>query len=440
MKFGFYACLAILVSLTCAATTATAQTTASNWGTAQIGFFAQTGSTAQTGGGGGTSSTFNELVTNFSLHSPYVEDPRFEYGFDLRMANYPSVESSRSRVSIYQAYVGQQLGSMFGVKAGQMWLNELGALGSVGGGLVQMKGPQTENGRIRVAMFGGLEPNILEVGYASGVRKLGGFGAYDRKNGWTNVIGFVTLRDSGLTERSVLVFNNTMPIGNKLFLYQAAEYDLAGPAGQPASGLTYFFINGRYSPSSGLEFQGTYHRGRSIDTRTITQDELNGVPVDSQMLRGFLFESVEGRVTVPITRYLRVFGLYGQDKNNSTDAPNGRAGAGFYASNIAGAWDFRVTVNRMGGGNTSYNSWYVSGGRTFKRLYASVDYSSSLSTFQLIGSDGILITSRPSTKRVGVSSVWNLNRQFSLLFNFDRTIGDSYNENRFLAGFTYRPF
>lgn len=416
---------------------ANAQTTSSNWGgTAQIGVFGQTGTSGSTGG---TTNTFNELVSNFSLQSPFREDPGFEYGVDLRFANYPGMESTSSRVSIYQAYAGQQVG-IFGIKAGQMWLNELGALGSVGGGLLQFRGQQRQNGRLRVGMFGGFEPKILDAGYASGVRKYGGFAAWERKNGWSNVIGYVNLRDSGMTERSVLVFNNTIPIANKFYLYQSAEVDMAGVGGQSAKGLTYFFINGRYTASSGLEFQGTFHHGLSIDTRTITQDELNGIPVNPRLLEGFLFQTVEGRVTVPINRYIRVYGLYGQDKNNNGDTPTGRVGAGFYASNILGAYDFRVTVNHNGSGTTSYNSWYVSGGRSFKRLYVSLDYTSSLSTFQLLGNDGVLITNRPSIKRLGVSSNWNLNRQFSLLFTFDRTVGDSYNENRFLAGFTFRPF
>ena len=34
--------------------------------------------------------------------------------------------------------------------------------------------------------------------------------------------------------------------------------------------LTYIFVNARYRVSRWLEFQGLYHRGLSIDTRTIT--------------------------------------------------------------------------------------------------------------------------------------------------------------------------
>jgi hypothetical protein len=397
---------------------------------ARISFFAQTSRSSAVGG----DSVFNELVTSLYAQSAY-DRPGWEYGLDVRVAGYPSQEARGSRISVYNAYVGQRMGS-FGIRVGQMWLNELGALGSVGGGLLQYK---TGNG-LRFGAFGGLEPKILEAGYTSGIRKFGGFMALEGKSGRSHVLGYANLRNSGLTERSVLVFNNYVPVSNKFFLYQAAEYDLVGPAGKSGGGLAYFFVNGRYEPTQRLELQGMFHHGRSIDTRTITQDVLNGRPVDQQSLQGLLYESVEGRATVLLIKGIRVFTSYGRDRNNRDDVPTGRTGLGLYSNDLAGSgMDFRVQYNRMHGAVSSYDSWSVSSGRNIARkLYLSAEYSSSLSVFQLTDGNGFLVVNRPKTKRFSISSLTNLSRTLSLLLTFDRTTGDDYSENRILAGVTLR--
>jgi len=64
------------------------------------------------------------------------------------------------------------------------------------------------------------------------------------------VLGFVTLKNASLTERSVLTTTNFVPVGQKFFLYQALEYDMKAPAGQGNPGLTYFFTNARVSPTT----------------------------------------------------------------------------------------------------------------------------------------------------------------------------------------------
>ena len=74
---------------------------------------------------------------------------------------------------------------------------------------------------------------------STGVSKYGAYVALDGDAARRHVLSFVTLRDSGLTERSVILFNNYLPLGRKFFLYQAAEYDLLGPAGQGSGHLTY---------------------------------------------------------------------------------------------------------------------------------------------------------------------------------------------------------
>ena len=150
-------------------------------------------------------------------------------------------------MSLYDAYAGVRLrGGTIGIRGGQMWLNDLGGLGSVGGGMVEFaQRKRPGGGRWRAALFGGFEPRIQEVGYVNNVTKVGGLVAYDGAGMRRHVVGFVHIRDQGLTERSVLSFTNYLPLGKQVFVYQAAEYDLAGP-GIPSTGaLTYFFANGR---------------------------------------------------------------------------------------------------------------------------------------------------------------------------------------------------
>ena len=98
-----------------------------------------------------------------------------------------------------------------------------------------------------------------------------------------------------------------------MFIYQAAEVDLSGPGGEGSGGLTYFFVNARVAPAKRADIQFTYHRGRSIDARSITDDLLNGRPVPAKTLDGFLFESIGARLTVEVAKGVRVFAGYGQD-------------------------------------------------------------------------------------------------------------------------------
>jgi hypothetical protein len=224
-------------------------------------------------------------------------------------------------------------------------------------------------------------------------------------------------------------------------VYQAAEYDLSGPGGQGNGGLTYFFANARVSPSRRADLQLTYHRGRSLDARTITDDILNGRPVTAKMLDGYLFESASGRLTVELFRNFRIFAGYGQDKNGSGDAPTGRVNAGFYSSNLFGSgFDLNVSDYRYDRGAAgSYDSWYASVGRSIgSKVYLSGEYSSSLSIIRYQQSGGVVIETKPSTKRFGGSAMFNLSRGLSLMMNGDITKGDDYNEKRGMAGFTVR--
>ena len=421
-----------------AATTKTAAPTVPRW--ARVSFFAQGSSTSPLDG---ASSSFSELTTNIAAQSAHRPDGGFEYGLDVRVGAYPSSEDRGQRVSVYDAYVAQRLsGGRLFVKAGQMWLNDLGGLGSVAGGLVEFHRSGTGKGlRWRAGAFGGLEPKILEPGYVSGVKKFGGYVALDGNGARKHVIGYVNVRNGNLTERSVLTFTNYVPVKQAFFLYQAAEVDLAGPAGQGNGGLTYFFANARVSPSRRADVQFTYHRGRSLDARMITEDILNGRPVSAKMLDGYLFESLNGRVTVELVKNVRVFAGYGQDKNGSGDQATGRLSFGLYSSNLFGSGiDLNVTDYRYNRGvQSSYDSWYVSLGRSVgSKVYLTGEFTSSLSVLRYTQSSGIVIETKPSTQRFGGSAMIHLTRAMSLFVTAEHTKDDTYSENRLMTGLTFR--
>jgi hypothetical protein len=421
-----------------AAPTNTAAPTVPRW--ARVSFFAQGSGTSLVDGG---SSSFSELTTNVAARSAQRPDGGFEYGLDVRVGAYPSSEDRDQRVSVYDAYVARRLsaGRLF-IKAGQMWLTDLGGIGSVAGGLVEFgQAFASRSLRWRAGAFGGLEPKILEPGYVSGVKKFGGYVALEGNGARKHVFGYVNVRNENLTERSVLTFTNFVPVKRVFFLYQAAEVDLSGPGGQGSGGLTYFFANARVSPSRRADVQFTYHRGRSLDARTITDDILNGRPVSAKMLDGYLFESLNGRITVELVRNVRVFAGYGQDKNGSGDQATGRMSFGLYSSNLFGrGFDLNVTDYRYNrGADSSYDSWYVSLGRSVgSKVYLTGEFTSSLSILRYTQSSGIVIETKPSTKRFGGSAMVHLTRVMSLFITGEHTKDDTYTENRVLTGVTYR--
>ena len=407
---------------------------------ARVSFFAHAASIT---GADGSSSSFSEIVTNVAAQSVQHTGNGFEYGLDARFGAYPSSDERDPRTSVYDAFVAQRMmdGRLL-VKAGQMWLNDLGGLGSVGGALVEYRqSADTTRLRWRAGGFGGVEPEIMDLGYVSGVSKFGGYFALDGNGAQRSVVGYVNVRNQDLTERSVLSFTNYIPVKQSVFVYQAAEVDLAGPGGEGSGGLTYFFINARVAPVKRADVQLTYHRGRSIDARSITDDLLNGRPVPSKTLDGFLFESVGARVTVEVAKGIRVFGGYGQDKNDRDADPTDRVSFGVYTSNLFGTGvDLNVTDYRYQRGSaSSYDSWYVSAGRSFgSRLYFSGEYTTSLSVLRYARGDGFIVESRPQTDRFGVSANIYLSRTFSLLVVTDYTRDEGYKETRLLSGLSVR--
>ena len=389
----------------------------------------------------GLISTFSEVASTLTLRSGSGDEGGFEYAVDMRNATYPGTERD-GILSVYDAYVGYRArGGGLGVRVGQMWLNELGGLGSLGGVLVEYRQRQPwAAGRLRFGLFGGLEPQNFKAGYVEGIQKAGAYVALDGNRGWRNVLGLVTVRHEKLTERQVVTMLNFIPVGTKFFVYQAAEYDLQGPGGQGHGGLTYLFANVRYAPAQVVEFQGTYHHGRSIDARTITNDVITGRPVDPRMVEGLLLDSAGGRITVSISRWVRVWGGVYSDRTNLEDKPATRINAGFSTTNIFGtgfdvtASDFRTERT----GNT-FDSWYISLGKTLGRaVYLSADYTSSLSILKLTDSGGVTVESRPSTKRYSLSSTINLSRTISVLLTAERLAELTGHEDRGMLGLSFR--
>ena len=408
---------------------------------ARVSFYANVASTT---GADGSSSSFSELVTNVAAQSVQHSGNGFEYGLDARFGAYPSTEDRDPRTSVYDAFVAQRLmdGRVL-VKAGQMWLNDLGGLGSVGGALVEVRqSADTTRLRWRAGGFGGVEPEIMDVGYVSGVKKFGGYFALEGNGAQRSVVGYINVRNEDLTERSVLSFTNYIPVKQSVFVYQAAEVDLTGPGGEGDGGLTYFFVNARVAPAKRADVQLTYHRGRSVDARSITDDLLNGRPVPSKTLDGFLYESIGARVTVEVAKGFRVFGglRAGQERSGRRrDGPRCRSACIRRTSSARASTSMSPTTVYQRGSESSYDSWYVSAGRSFgSRLYLSGEYTTSLSVLRYARGDGFLVESRPQTDRFGASANIYLSRTLSLLVVADYTRDEGYKETRLLSGLSVR--
>jgi hypothetical protein len=427
---------AVLLAWQAAPAVAQAIAGAPAWG--RVAFFATTA--RDTPREGDTSQSFSEYVTSVAYHSATSADTLLEFGFDGRFAG-SSVDRRDAEASIFEAWAGARLmAGALRVRGGNLWLTELGGLGAIGGGTVEY-GRDVGGGRLRVAGFGGLEPKAYEAGYADDVTRAGGYVAYDGTQTLRSALGYVLIRHAGLTERSVLSTTNYLPAGRRVFVYQAAEVDLQGPGGQGAGGLTYFFVNGRALATSRLDVQGTYHRGHSIDARTITLDQLAGRPVPARLLEGYLFESWSTRVTVTAAAGVRLYGGYGEDRNDRDSEPASRITAGWSASNLFGSGvDATVSLYRIDrGAPGSYDSWYISVGRSIgSRTYVSGEYNSALSVVRATGADDFIVESRPRTDRVSASAIVNATRLLSFLVTAERTADEAYTETRVLAGITCR--
>jgi hypothetical protein len=366
-----------------------------------------------------------------------------EMGLDVRQSRWLTA-GHPDRLSLYTGFIGTRVGGETGlrVRAGHMWLPDLGTIGNVAGGLVEIaQRPSGTKTRIRVGGFMGLEPNALDVGYAADVRKAGVYAAVQRGYLQRHVVGYTRVRQASMTERSVLSTTNFLPVGRAVYVYQAAEYEVRGPAqGAAQRGLSYFLGNVRVSPASRVELLGTYNRGRALDARQLTADLLTGRPLTQQAVEGLTYESAGGRVTVEPVRSLHVYVSYARDRNNRDDEPAARVTFGGQAGDIMkSGMDAAFSDARIERSTGPYHSRYASIGRGIGRaVYASFDYSTSLSVIRFERLDGVIIESRPSTHRWSASSSINVARTVSLLFTVDRTTDDTSRDLRLLTGLSYR--
>jgi len=430
--------VAVATLVTAAAVPAQAQSfDPKPWG--RVSFFTNT-SRAKTVGM--PTRSFDEVTLAVTVTYPDLENDGFEYGLDMRRSNY-YLNPRPDRLALYEAFIGKRLAKgKIKARVGHVWLNDLGALGAVAGFVVEARQPRSlpSQGRVRGGLFAGLEPNTLDAGYAKQVRKGGAYLAYDADRGRRHVVGLVVVRNASLNERSVVTATNFIPLKQKVWIYQASEYDVSRPSGQGKSGLAYFFSNVRYSPVGRVDLQGTYNRGRSIDTRSLSDDILNGRPLTEATLAGLLYESAGGRVTVEVIRRVRVYGGYSRDKNNRETAATGRVLYGGYASNVANTgFDLAASDSLIDRPTGRYHSRYASLGRQLgRRIYATVDFSTSLAVVRYNGTDGISVELRPHTVRYSGSANITLTRVLALIASAERTVDGDTQYFRLMSGLTYR--
>lgn len=409
--------------------------TARAWG--RLSFFTDSARVRVGADDGPALTTFIGTAT---YRSAELSGDGVEFAVDSRGAGY-SREGRDPRVSVYEAWAGvRQRGGRLAVRGGHLWIADLGALGSLAGAQVEWRSAASGR-RVRIGGFGGLEPRVLELGYARDVRRYGGYITFEGDRFRRHTAGYVTIRQGALTERSVFTTTNYVPVGRHVFVYQSAEIDLRGPGGQGAGGLTYVFANARVTPARPLDVQATYHRGRSIDARTITQDILDGRPVADKALDGLLFESLSARISVEVVRGTRLHATVGRDRNNQDSGSASRLGAGAFVSGLARTGvDVTATYSRTDRGEPGrYDSYYVSIGRSVgARLYLSGDYTSSLSLVRFIQSSGLVVEARPQMRRLSGSAVVNVSSRASVIVTVDRTDEGTTDEHRVVAGLSWR--
>lgn len=384
--------------------------------------------------------SFQQIISSFTYRTPEPQEDGVEFAFDARGANYPG-GVRQNRLSVYDGFVGVRLGGgQVLVRGGQMWITDIGGLGSVAGGLLEVRRQLSPGGtRIRFAAFTGLEPSTLDIDYVAGVRKFGGYVAFDSGTARRQVVGYVNIQNHGLTERSVLTFTNFLPVAQKLFVYQAGEYDLAGIAGNGGGRLSYFLTNATANINPRVELQGTYHRGRSVDTRSLAFDMLAGTPIATSRVEGLFYESIGGRIWVTVVPHVRANAGYSHDRTNSQDAQSRRYQLGVNAWNLRG-FDLYVNRSSITGTARAYSTWDASLGRNVgSRLYLTGDYSTNLSSIRLFDDRGIFtIEHRPRTRRYGLSALSNFSRRYSVLCTIDRTDDGQIRDQRMLVGLTIR--
>jgi len=391
----------------------------------------------------GESESAGEFATSVTFRTPDVDLKGLEVGIDVRHTGY-TVTGRPQRVSIYDGFVGMRFGErgQFRARAGHLWLPDMGTAGALAGAAFEYRSDPSATGiRWKAGAFGGAEPLAYQGGYAQDVRKFGGYVGIERGFLQRHVIGFAQIQQKSVTERSMLSVTNYIPAGRSVFVYQAMEYDIKGPAGGAAKGgLSYFLVNGRASAGPRVELYGTYNRGHSINARQLTEDLLNGRPLTTQAIDGLRYESAGGRVRVRVARQIELNAGYARDRNNRDDASTGRVTLGFHASNPFGlGLDLAGSDARIDRPTGPYHSRYVSIGRSIGRSwYVSGDYSTSLAVVRYVRSDGLVIETRPWTRRLSGNVSATLGPRYSLISVVDYTMDEAVHDLRIMTGLTWR--
>ena len=112
---------------------------------------------------GGAATFRSETVLTFTVREETYDKDGFFYAVDLRGSGYPSTPRSGIRLSIFDAYAGGRLaGGALTFRLGQLWITEMGALGSIGGASVDFSLAKTSAGKIRLGAFAGLDWAVKE--------------------------------------------------------------------------------------------------------------------------------------------------------------------------------------------------------------------------------------------------------------------------------------
>jgi hypothetical protein len=231
-----------------------------------------------------------------------------------------------------------------------------------------------------------------------------------------------------------------VPVGRTFTLYQALQYDTEGPAGVGDPELTYLFFNLRYRFSKAVDLQGTYHRGRSIDGRTITEDIVNGRPVSPEALRGLFFESARLRLMIRPARRLSLWLGYGNDRRERDDPTAKRLNIGLSARMVFGTpLDFTLSSTSTDRGGDSYDSHRASLGYSFgRKVYVSIEYRDTIAVYHVDQGDGGTVEIRPDSDFLSISSNINLSRTFSLLLEAGILDHSDFEETRLMTGLIVR--
>lgn len=131
---------------------------------------------------------------------------------------------------------------------------------------------------------------------------------------------------------------------------------------------------------------------------------------------------------------------YARDRNNRDDAATGRLTLGGYLSDLfSSGLDVTYSDARIERPFGPYHSRYLSVGHAVSRsVYVSGDYASSLALVRFVRSDGVVIETKPWSRRWSGNVSATLGRQFSIIGVLDITRDEGLTDYRVMAGLTYR--